>query len=293
MTVQRSPLPRPALDALDAAVLDASQRQSLVAIRSLGRAGLRVGAFESHDHTPSFASRHTAVIATVPDPAEGAARYRLALDRLIELYAPRVLIPAHDGTVEILRVHRAALEEHTAVALAPEAAMAVAVDKKRTLAVAAELGLQVPRSAPVREAGDLLPAIGEIGLPAVLKPARSWVEGTDGSVRLAAELVCTVEEARAATARALAVGAELVLQEHVPGAREAIWLLLDHDGRVAARCAQVAHRMFPCSAAPRCCARRSRCRPTRPRTPSASCTRSATPGSPRSSSAATPRAGRY
>src|SRR2546430_8542658 len=41
----------------DALVLDASLRQSLVTVRSLGRRGLGVAAAETHDHAPAFASR--------------------------------------------------------------------------------------------------------------------------------------------------------------------------------------------------------------------------------------------
>lgn len=241
-SVRSSAARRPALDA---AVLDAAYRQSLVVVRSLGRAGLRVGAFDCDRRAPAIASRHAAVTGLLPDPFAGAAVYRTALDDLLDRHAPAVLIPAHDGTVEFLREHRAALEERTRVALAPEPAMRIAVDKELTLERAAGLGLSLPRSLPVRAEADLLPALAEIGLPAVLKPARSWVDTDAGRARLVSALVVTAGEARAAAAPALAAGAELVLQEHVPGAREAIWLVLADDGRVAARFAQVAHRMFP------------------------------------------------
>ena len=95
---------------------------------------------------------------------------------LLEERRADVVIPSHDGTIEMLRGHRDEIERLTKVALAAEPALAAAVDKDATLRVAAELGIPIPRSATVHDESEIDAAIAEIGLPAVLKPTRSWVE---------------------------------------------------------------------------------------------------------------------
>jgi predicted ATP-grasp superfamily ATP-dependent carboligase len=230
--------------ALDVAVLDAGERQSLVAVRSLGRAGLRVGAFGHGRWSPAVASRWCAASGRLPDCASDPEGFVDALLLLLQAHRPHVVITAHDGTIEALRARREELDERVAVALAPESALEIAVDKERTLEAAAALGVGIPRTAHIERLDDLEAAIVEVGLPAVVKPVRSWVEGADGGERLLSAVVVSLDEARLAGERALAAGGAVVLQEFLTGRREAVSLLLV-DGRVRARFAQVAHRMYP------------------------------------------------
>jgi predicted ATP-grasp superfamily ATP-dependent carboligase len=224
-------------------VLDADLRQAVVAVRSLGRAGLSVGAVASVPRAPAFNSRWCRRSWLVPDPTDGE-RLRWALLALLEREPAAVIIPLHDGTIEALRAGRAEVASRTAVALAPEPGLGVAVDKERTLEAARGLGLTVPRGALIADPQETAAALGETGLPAVVKPVRSWVASDDGAARLAS----TGAKDAAAVARAVeavtAAGGRALVQEWLPGRREAVSLLYAHD-RVWARFAQVAHRMAP------------------------------------------------
>jgi predicted ATP-grasp superfamily ATP-dependent carboligase len=91
---------------------------------------------------------------------------------------------------------------------------------------------------------DLPRAISEVGLPAVIKPLRSWVEQGELRQRLVSQIAVDPLEARTAAQEALTGGVSVLVQEWLPGAREAVWLLYA-DGRFWARFAQIAHRMFP------------------------------------------------
>ena len=51
---------------VDALVVDAAQRQALVALRELGRQGLRVGAVDSDPRAPGLASRWNTVARSSP-----------------------------------------------------------------------------------------------------------------------------------------------------------------------------------------------------------------------------------
>ena len=161
---------------IGALVTDASQRQALVAMRELGSAGIAVCAVETPRPAPAFASRWCAESSVLPDFARDPDPY---IDSLIELCAqrrPRALIPCHDGTIDALRSRRDDLERVVAVALAPEAPLAAALDKRTTLGVAETLGVRVPRGETVTDAGDAGAALDETGLPAVIKPALARAE---------------------------------------------------------------------------------------------------------------------
>jgi predicted ATP-grasp superfamily ATP-dependent carboligase len=229
---------------LDVAVLDAEQRQSLVAVRSLGRAGLRVGAFGSIRWAPAYASRWSTVRGLLPDCAQRPRELVDALLAIADAYGEVVVLPTTDGTIEALRAHRDELERRVVVALAPEPALEVAVDKSKTLALAAELGIAAPRTIEISNPADVDAAGAEVGYPAVVKPIRSWVEGDDGGARLTSSLVVDADEARAVATHAVEAGGSVVLQQWVTGSREAVSLLYA-GGRVRARFAQVAERMFP------------------------------------------------
>ncbi|HXB63892.1 MAG TPA: FAD-dependent oxidoreductase [Solirubrobacteraceae bacterium] len=229
---------------VDALILDAAQRQALVAVRELGGAGVRVCAVECHAGAPAWASRRCAASALVPDFTRRPDAFVDALLRLCEERRPRVLIPSHDGSIQALRDRRAELERTVGVALASEGALAVAVDKRRTLQAARDLGVRVPRGVVVGELGEVREALSEVGLPAVVKPARSWAQERGGGRRLNAVAATSATAVHQAAAAVLEEGVEVVLQEWLGGSREAVSLMYA-DGTVWARFAQRTTRSVP------------------------------------------------
>jgi predicted ATP-grasp superfamily ATP-dependent carboligase len=91
---------------------------------------------------------------------------------------------------------------------------------------------------------DVQAAIAEIGLPAVAKPTRSWVLNGGEPQRLSPAAVVNLEESRAAVTALRAVGSEVLFQEWIPGAREAVSFVYA-KGRFWGEFAQVARRMVP------------------------------------------------
>jgi predicted ATP-grasp superfamily ATP-dependent carboligase len=229
---------------IDVLVLDGDLRQTLVTARSLGRAGLAVGIVESHPHAPSFRSRWCAVNGVVSDRARTPDLFVDDVVAFARRHSARVVIPSHDGSIEALRARRTEVERVVRLALASERALVLATDKRRTLGLATTLGIGVPRSVEVVEPAELQTALDETGLPAVVKPAQSWVWSDGGGSRLACTCVTDRQEAEAAVRRFAAMGAYALVQEWLPGRREAV-SLFRAGGRVRARFAQVAHRMQP------------------------------------------------
>lgn len=230
---------------IDVLIADASQRQALVAIRELGKSGMGVGAVDNDPHAPGLASRWCAVGSVTPDFVEAQDAYVDALLRFCADRGPSSLIVAHDGSIEAVRPRREEVERVVGLALAPEHALATAIDKVRTLAVAQTVGLRTPRGAVVSAQGQARAAIDEIGVPIVVKPTRSWAqEAGGGGRRLISTVASTQAEAEGAIGAILCQGIEVVLQEWLPGDREALSFFRAH-GRTWARFAQRADRTFP------------------------------------------------
>ncbi len=227
----------------DALVLDAALRQSLVTVRSLGRRGLRIDAAETHRNAPAFASRWCRHAVVFP-AKEGTDAYRRVLEQWLDGTGARVIITSNDATIALLRQYRACFEPRLRVALAPEPALAIAINKEQTLAAARRLGVPVAPEVVVRDPGEVAAALKEIKLPAVIKPSESWLWNRRVGARLGAQLTVTAAETRRAVEAVTRFGEAALVQPLLPGRREAVSFLYA-DGEVYARFAQWAKRTNP------------------------------------------------
>ena len=227
----------------DALVLDAGLRQSLAAIRSLGSRGLRVAALGSSDGLPAFSS-HWCQQAFVCPADEGAEEYLPYLEQLLDRISAHALITSSDATIALIRRHREQLERRVRVALAKEPALGIAISKERTLELAKQLGLQIPRAVRVGAVSEVEAALREIGLPAVIKPVESWAWGKQEGVRLLSKLVTTPDEARHAVEQLTRFGGATLFQQFLSGRRESLTFLYA-NGQIYARFAQWGKRTSP------------------------------------------------
>ena len=236
----------PRSSSLDALILDAWLRQSLASVRSLGRAGLRVGAAESTTvRAPAaFWSRWCVATARLAEPTRPDA-FVDGLLELLDAQPTRVVFPAHDGSIDALVARRPEVERRAAVALASGGGLELALDKARTLEVASDAAIACPRSIVVATSSGTDAAVEEIGLPAVVKPTRSWVHGATGAGRrMSGHAVLSGGEAREAVSQIVDNGGVALVQEWVSGRREAVSVFAA-GGRRVGEFAQVAHRTLP------------------------------------------------
>jgi predicted ATP-grasp superfamily ATP-dependent carboligase len=238
-------------DKADCLILDANHRQALVVARSLGRAGLSVTLAESSDEEslhapiPAFYSTFSAGSTTLPSMSREPDLFAAAVLDLIERRPTTVVVPSTDASIAALRPRRTLIEERSALALASEPALDLANDKARTLALAREVGIRTPRSVTVEAPEQVLGALAEVGLPAVLKPTRSWVCAGDVGCRVVPRDVINVDEVAAICDEIFGAGCpSVVVQEFVPGRREALCVFYAHR-RPWAEFALVVHRTSP------------------------------------------------
>jgi predicted ATP-grasp superfamily ATP-dependent carboligase len=234
----------------DALVLDAMLRQSLVTVRSLGQRGMHIAALEMTQqkkkplYVPTFSSRWCKRSYIAPSYGQHTEPYIDYLRQLLESTGAKVLFASSDGTLAVLRKHRAEIERYTRLALAKESALDAAINKDQTLEIAKQLGIGVPKGVIVTSVSEVTEAIHDIGLPAVIKPIETWRWSAQQGIRLICELVTTADEARRAVEKATQCGGTILFQQFLTGRREAVSLLYA-QGEIAARFAQLAKRTQP------------------------------------------------
>src|SRR5438552_13981637 len=153
----------PAEHGLPAAVVDVGWVNGLAAIRSLGRAGIRVLAV---DHRPSalgFRSRYAEPFLS-PDPHSDETRFVAFVRALGEV----VVFPTHDEQLNLIARH---LGDLAVLAPFPPWDVLERVQSKRAqLDEAVSAGVEVPRTRYPRTALEACAAAQEIGLPVLVKP---------------------------------------------------------------------------------------------------------------------------
>jgi D-aspartate ligase len=213
----------PAEGGIPAAVVDVGWVNGLAAVRSLGRAGVRVLAV---DHRPSalgFRSRY-AERFVCPDPARDETRFIAFLRALGRV----VVFPTHDEGLNAIARHLGDLQ---VLAPFPEWQLLAQVQSKRSqLEQAQAVGVDVPDTRYPNSGHEARQAAGELTLPVLVKPAHPV--GFKQRFRRQAFRCETLDEVEDAYARAEEFAP--MVQELVPGDDGSLYTVgsyLDRDGR--------------------------------------------------------------
>jgi predicted ATP-grasp superfamily ATP-dependent carboligase len=208
---------------IPAAVIDVGWVNGLAAIRSLGRAGIRVLAL---DHRPSalgFRSRYAEPFVG-PDPRVDETRFIAFLRALGEA----VVFPTHDEGLNAVARYVDDLEVRAPF---PAWDLLEQVQSKRSQLEHAEAaGIATPLTRYPGSAGEARAAAAEIGLPVLVKPEHPV--GFKQRFRRQAFSCATIEEVEDAYARAEEFAP--MVQELVPGDDDTLYTVgsyLSRDGR--------------------------------------------------------------
>jgi len=208
---------------LPAAVVDVGWVNGLAAIRSLGRARIRVLAV---DHRPSalgFRSRYAEPFLSADAHAD-PTRFVASIRALGEV----VVFPTHDEQLNLIAQHLGDLE---VLAPFPDWDILEQVQSKRAqLDQAAAAGVDVPQTHYPRTVAEARSAAGEIGLPVLVKPEHPV--GFKQRFRRQAFRCETLAEVEDAYTRAEEFGA--MVQELIPGGDDTLYTVgsyVARDGR--------------------------------------------------------------
>lgn len=221
-----------------ALVLDAEKRQSLVAVRSLGRRGIDVTAGSTRRFSPGSLSTHASRRLRYPPPDRRPEAFVDAVLDELDSRAYDVLLPVRETTLAAVDDHREALESRVAVPLPPTGTLRYGLDKHHTIAAASDAGIPHPATmAP--ETLDVDAVASELGYPVVVKPRR-------GAGRVGVSVCHTPRELSRTYAAARDRHGPLLLQEFVPnGGERGVYALYDRESRLGAVTVQERLRAHP------------------------------------------------
>ena len=199
---------------------------ALESVQSLGRVGLRCDIVAAEQDCLAFCSRY--IDRKIVRPGAGRVEFPSYLVELDQERHYEVVIPStEDALLQVLKLPQDSDLRRRAV-LASNEAIAVALDKRRTLELAERYGVPVPFSQTVRSQAD----DGEnFRFPVVLKPihSRVWV---DDALHSLGPVIARDREERGRALEHLLRHCAVLEQEYVGGDGIGIELLFDQGKKV-------------------------------------------------------------
>ncbi len=201
---------------------------ALAIVRSLGRIGLQVDV-ASHvqgDSAIAGYSKYCQNTLNYPDPLAQEEAFLAWCRSIMDQGVYRVIVPVTERSVVPMQklLERA---DGDRIAIADPAALAVVLDKDKTLHLAATLGVPSPGSMYIETLADLAEKQAELSLPMVIKPARSIGANEAGRKQLSVEYAFSLRELEAKSERFLKYG-PVLLQEYFSGDGVGIELIARH-----------------------------------------------------------------
>lgn len=169
----------------------------------------------------SFASHRVAHRHVQPADASALAIWLTELDAI---YAFDLIIPCTEASLMVLKSEQLQGSLRSKAALAPEAAIDIALNKSATNSLARSLGIAVPAERLVNNPTEAGP-FG--GAPTIIKPLFSKVRA-DGQLRALAVHVCATEAERDAALRAILPYTSALEQEYFRGRGVGVEALFEH-----------------------------------------------------------------
>jgi D-aspartate ligase len=213
------------------AVLLGGEAIAVSAARSLSAAGVEVWALGDATD-PVQRSRHCHHWVEVGAKQGVQERYLAWLEK----EGPRgaVILPCDDDSVELVARGRAHLESLGYLPVeANDDALLAMLDKERTYALCAELGVPCPRTAHVSTREEAERAAAAFDYPCALKPRESHVFAAHFGILAKAVQVHSPEELVAEFERTAELGVSMLVTEIVPGRDDQLcsyYTYLDEDG---------------------------------------------------------------
>ncbi len=226
-------------------VVSGDGRKGVAVVRSLGRAGFRVGLTSGRSLAIPRLSRYCSRFERLPEAAREPDEFWKALRAHLERRRYEVVVPLEADALEVISLHRSVLPAGTAFPFAAHDVLDRAADKHTVVERASALSIPVPRTRLPAGPGEVAGAARDVGFPAVIKPRRG--QGSHGVklVRSEAELL----ESYPGIVRRFGPA---VVQEFVPsgGGEYGVSLLMDSDRGAVARFSHRRIRSFPVAGGP-------------------------------------------
>jgi predicted ATP-grasp superfamily ATP-dependent carboligase len=207
-------------------VTDGETRAALAAVRALGAVGYTVHVLGCTPRPLAGASRHAVATHRLCDGAVESDRFATEVADLVEKIDADLVLPVGEVSLGALYAYPTLRPEQ--IVAADRSSFDRAVDKHALLLLAEELGLDVPLSRLVEGPETLRKLPAGFSYPVVLKARRSRFRIADGWQTGGVHILQGPEDLERARCDP-GFGGGALLQEHIEGHGEAIFLLRDGE----------------------------------------------------------------
>ncbi len=229
-------------------ILGANFYTPLGAIRTLGRRGVRVYAFDYHFPSAyALSSKYVFKKVLCPDvnkDEKGLAGFLLDFGKQ---FADRpVLMAGHDNYALLISRYAEELSRYYRIPQNPPGLLEEIINKKGLYRIAQKLGLRMPLSFFVESNTDLSGVAEQMHFPCMIKPALSheFVRLFRSKCLIAGDR----DSLSSALARARAAGLEIMVQEIIPGFDDCMYVFdtyINTEGRATHTLTAQKLRQFP------------------------------------------------
>jgi len=204
-------------------VLDGEQRSALAVVRSLGSRGCAVHVGSCVARSIAGGSRFALSESILPDPLAGTDAYAAAVAQLAADRQAEVIIPVTEGSTLAL-LERGTLPDGVRIPTSDLEHFRRASDKAAVLALAANLGIAVPRQWTIagREPAQEIPPDQ---FPVVIKPSRSVVGSDSGRRKLGVSYAGSPEALRVVIDNLGVEAGPILVQSRIEGPGLGVFLL--------------------------------------------------------------------
>jgi|CXWL01.1.fsa_nt_gi predicted ATP-grasp superfamily ATP-dependent carboligase len=150
-----------------------AEKQALAAVRSLGRAGMRVDVLDSKPDAPAFRSKYCRAHFTAPSNLDRDAYAEFLLQR-VRAGRYTTVLPCDDVSAGILSAERAQFAPYTTLRLPSVENFRIATDKTELVRFALARGLPAPHTLFPQDRAAANRCAHELGFPLIVKGAHGW-----------------------------------------------------------------------------------------------------------------------
>ena len=223
-------------------MLDAPLRQSVAAVRALGRAGYHVGTAGYRDREPMARSRYVRQYHRLPDPHGPEDVFVSELERVVRENSYQALLLADDAT--LARLAESRLPAPSSPVLGD--AFRLITDKVGLVGLCAKVGIAYPPTFLPTDVADAERILSIMRFPVVVKAARS-AEASPRAVR--EQKGAAVADDRGAAIRAYSEfesnGLRPIIQQRIDQAEKLVVTIFRRGGRSELRFVTKVLRMDP------------------------------------------------
>jgi predicted ATP-grasp superfamily ATP-dependent carboligase len=213
-------------------IADGAERASLAITRSLGKRGIEVHCGESYRFSTSSLSKYCKKTFVYPDPQHNCQTFIGKLLEILESGRYDVLYSSREVTTIPISFYKKDLEKYVIVPFPDYHQMMITHDKLRTIQIAGECGIPVPRTFSFQSIEDLKSSESQFEFPLVVKSRFKtlWKEGIPRMLKVTSQnYVKDTRDLIRITQEILHRSGHMpLIQEYIPGSGYGVEMLLNH-----------------------------------------------------------------